>query len=400
MTHIKPLRGIRILDFTQLLAGPSAAMLLGDLGAEVVKVESHSGDLSRSLGARNEDVSPIFLAYNRNKRSIALDFKSAAGKQIVQELVSRSDVVIEGFRPGVFERHGLGYEDLLKIQPKLVYASLSGFGADRGESRAGVDAIVQAASGMMAINGEVDGPPVKIGFQLVDAAAGMMLSYGILAALMQRNLTGEPQRLATTLYDVAIFMQSPAFVQVSRTGADVPRAGNTAASAGYPTDLFITRDGCYIQLAAYFPEQWVLLCNALERPDLVGDPKFADNGSRVQNAAVLREILQNEMLKRTQREWMDRFTALGIIASEVRTHRDVMDTEPQNAGAFYPVEVGNDGVCGYMNVLPPIHPRGDEEVHLKAPPHLGQHTSEILGELGYGLAEINKLKALGVASGS
>jgi crotonobetainyl-CoA:carnitine CoA-transferase CaiB-like acyl-CoA transferase len=392
---MEPLRGIKVLDFTQLLAGPSAAMMLGDLGAEVIKVESHSGDLSRSLGSGREKASSIFLAYNRNKRSIALDFKRPEGKKIVEELVSRADVVIEGFRPGVFERNGLGYEELLKIKPDLVYASLSGFGEDRGQSRAGVDAIVQAASGMMAINGEVEGPPVKIGFQVVDAAAGLVLSYGILAALMERNITGEPQRLKTSLYDVAIFVQSPAFVHVSLNGTDVPRAGNTAASAGYPTDLFMTQDGLFVQLAAYFKEQWPLLCEALERPDLVGDPRFAQSGARVLNAGELRGILQSELVKRTQQEWINRFSALGVIASEVRTHRDVIDGEPTNAGAFYPISAEDQGGRSYMNVLPPFHPRRGKKVDIQSPPDLGQHTSEILGELGYSPAQVEKLSALG-----
>jgi crotonobetainyl-CoA:carnitine CoA-transferase CaiB-like acyl-CoA transferase len=399
MARAKPLSGVTILDFTQLLAGPSAAMMLGDLGADVIKVEQLSGDISRSLGSNRATTSPIFLAYNRNKRSIAVDFKTHEGKKIIEELVSRSDVVIEGFRPGVMDRRGLGYSDLVKLRPQLVYASLSGFGnTGQDLERAGVDAVVQAASGMMAINGETDGPPVKIGFQIVDAAAGLVVSQGVLACLMMKNATGEPQFFETSLYDVAIFMQSPAFVQASMTESELPRAGNTAAGAGYPTDLFVTADGEYIQVAAYFPHQWKLFCAALDIGEFEQDSRFVDNAARVKNVEALREIIQKAMRARTREQWMQRFLEDGIIASEVRRHGEVLELDSQRGGkSFYKVSPRDTSQQPYSAVSPLIRFGAVEDV--SPAPELGEHTSTILEELGYSRAEVEELKTAGVVSG-
>jgi crotonobetainyl-CoA:carnitine CoA-transferase CaiB-like acyl-CoA transferase len=376
-------------------------MLLGDLGAEVIKVEQITGDISRSLGSGGASASPIFLSYNRNKRSIAVDFKTQEGKLIIEKLVSRSDVVIEGFRPGVMDRSGLGYSDLVKLRPQLVYASLSGFGSTGQNSRrAGVDAVVQAASGMMATNGESDGPPVKIGFQVVDAAAGLVLSQGILASLMARNATGEPQFFETSLYDVALFMQSPAFVQTSMTDVDPPRAGNTAASAGYPTDLFRTRDGEYIQVAAYFPQQWTLFCAALGTPELENDPRFSSNGSRVQHAATLRELIQKAISTRTRDEWMKMFLEDGVIASDVQKHSEVLQQASDGrCDSFYEVSRGEEGPS-YKVVSPPIRWGAAFDGSDERPaPELGEHTSAILEELGYTPDQAHDLETAGVVKG-
>jgi crotonobetainyl-CoA:carnitine CoA-transferase CaiB-like acyl-CoA transferase len=402
MAVTRPLEGVRVLDFTQLLAGPSAAMLLGDLGAEIIKVEQFAGDLSRSLGPDGSTSSPIFLAYNRNKRSIAVDFKTVEGKRVIEKLVSRSHVVVEGFRPGVMKRHGLGYEELVKLRPQLVYASLSGFGSTgEGRERAGVDAVVQAASGMMAVTGDPDGPPMKVGFQVVDAAAGLMLSQGILASLMLRDATGEPQFFETSLMDVALFLQSPALIQASMTQADLPRAGNTAATAGYPTDLFVTQDAGYIQVAAYFPRQWELFCDALELGEVEHDARFSTNGARVQNADALRQIIQQVMKTRTRDEWMARLLDGGVIASDVRTHTEVLQSEQSAQNSpFFAIPVADARVESYSTDSHPIawNSRASER-EVNAPPTLGEHTCIILQELGYSHAQIEQLKVSGAVKG-
>ena len=315
MSTVKPLSGVTVLDLTQLMAGPSATMLLGDMGADVIKIEQPDGELSRRLGS---SVKSLFLANNRNKRSMAMDLKHPAAKEIVLQLVAQSDIFVQGFSPGVMDRLGLGYEDLVKVQPRLVYASLSGFGgAKSGSSRKGVDAIVQAETGVMAATGDPDGPPMKVGFQVIDAAAGLALAQGILASLRLRDMTGEPQNLSTSLYEVSAFLQGHYFVEASITGGDVPRTGNTGGELAYPTDLFSTSDGGYVQVAAYLPEQWRLLCETIERPDLHGDPRFADGSARVANRAVLRTELQKAISTRPRDEWTSRFRAGGVMAGPV-----------------------------------------------------------------------------------
>ncbi len=388
-----PLSGVSVVDFTQLIAGPSATMLLADLGADVVKIEQVEGELSRRLGA---SLKTTFMAYNRNKRSIAMNLKHPAAKDIVRKLVARSDIVVQGFSPGVMERMGLGYEDLLEIQPRLVYATLSGFGAEAGAGRKGVDAVVQAETGMMAATGDPDGPPAKVGFQVVDAAAGLALAQGILASLRLRDMTGEPQHLSTSLYEVAVFLQSPAFVHASATGSDVPRTGNTGGSLGYPTDLFETAGGGYVELATYLPEQWRLLCEAIERPDLPGDPRFADGPARVENMAVLRKELQKAFRQRPRDEWTSIFRKYGLIAGPVLRHSEVMRSEQAlQSKCFVASECEGRQ---YSSVRMPVTSRSLAGQEAVTAPSLGADTEKVLAELGYEAEEIVALREAGTLS--
>lgn len=379
MSTLKPLSGVKVLDFTQLMAGPSATMLLGDMGAEVIKIEQIEGELSRRLGA---SLKTIFLAYNRNKRSVSMDLKHPEAQDIVKKLVADTDILVQGFSPGVMDRMGLGYEDLVKIQPRLVYASLSGFGDSKtGQGRKGVDAVVQAETGIMASTGDPDGHPFKVGFQVVDAAAGLALAQGILASLRLRDMTGEPQYLSTSLYDVSAFLQGHYFVEASVTGSAVARTGNTGGELAYPTDMFETADGGYIQMAAYLPEQWRLLCEAIERPDLYSDPRFVDGPARVTNRQVLRAELAKAVLEQPRDEWTARFRRSGIIAGPVLAHGEVMRSEEaRENNTFVQSECGD---LRYTAVRLPFTSDAYGIQDLVSAPQLGADTDKVLVELGY-----------------
>jgi crotonobetainyl-CoA:carnitine CoA-transferase CaiB-like acyl-CoA transferase len=395
MSTLKPLSGVKVLDFTQLMAGPSATMLLGDMGAEVIKIEQIEGELSRRLGA---SLKTIFLAYNRNKRSVSMDLKQREAQEIVHKLVADCDILVQGFSPGVMERMGLGYEDLLKIQPRLVYASLSGFGDSKtGQGRKGVDAVVQAETGIMASTGDPDGHPFKVGFQVVDAAAGLAFAQGILASLRLRDMTGEPQYLSTSLYDVSAFLQGHYFVEASVTGADVSRTGNTGGELAYPTDLFETADGGYIQVAAYLPEQWRLLCEAIERPDLYSDPRFVDNSARVANRQVLRTELAKAIRTKPRDDWTARFRRSGIIAGPVLAHGEVMSSEEaRQNNTFVQSECGD---LRYTSVRMPFTSAAYEIPNLVSAPQLGADTDAVLADLGYTPEAIAALRKSGTIAG-
>ncbi|KRC53108.1 MULTISPECIES: CaiB/BaiF CoA transferase family protein [unclassified Nocardioides] len=396
MSTLKPLSGVKVLDFTQLMAGPSATMLLADMGAEVIKIEQLDGELSRRLGA---SLKTIFLAYNRNKRSVSMDLKRAEAQEIVKKLVADCDIVVQGFSPGAMDRMGLGYEDLVKIQPRLVYASLSGFGhRGAGAARKGVDAVVQAETGIMAATGDPDGHPFKVGFQVVDGAAGLALAQAILASLRLRDMTGEPQHVSTSLYDVSAFLQGHYFVEASVTGSEVSRTGNTGGELAYPTDMFETSDGGYIQMAAYLPEQWRLLCEAIERPDLYSDPRFADGSSRVANRKLLRTELVNAIGARTRDEWTARFRRNGIIAGPVLAHVDVMRSEEaRQNNTFVQSESGDQR---YTAVRMPFTSEAYDIPALASAPQLGADTDKVLAELGYTPEAIAALRESGTVAGS
>jgi crotonobetainyl-CoA:carnitine CoA-transferase CaiB-like acyl-CoA transferase len=394
VSTLKPLSGVKVLDFTQLMAGPSATMLLGDMGAEVIKIEQLDGELSRRLGA---SLKTIFLAYNRNKRSVSMDLKQREAQEIVHKLVADCDILVQGFSPGVMDRMGLGYEDLLKFQPRLVYASLSGFGDSKtGQSRKGVDAVVQAETGIMASTGDPDGHPLKVGFQVVDAAAGLALAQAILASLRLRDMTGEPQYVSTSLYDVSAFLQGHLFVEASVTASEVSRTGNTGGELAYPTDLFETSDGGYVQMAAYLPEQWRLLCEAIERPDLHSDPRFVDGSARVANRQLLRTELVTAIGARTRDEWTTRFRRSGIIAGPVLAHAEVMRSEEaRQNNTFVQAECGDQR---YTAVRMPFTFEACEIPDLVSAPPLGADTEKVLTELGYTDEQIAALRESGTIS--
>jgi crotonobetainyl-CoA:carnitine CoA-transferase CaiB-like acyl-CoA transferase len=309
---------LRILDFSRVLAGPFATMMLADLGAEVTKVERPgTGDETRSWGPPNDahGNATYFQAVNRNKRSVALDLSSDAGRQGALELASEADVIVENFRPDVMDRLGLGYETLAAANPRLVYCSITGFGAGEGAQLPGYDLLVQAVGGLMSITGAPDGEPQKVGVAVVDVLAGLFASVGILAALRHRDATGEGQRLQVDLFSsllAALVNQGSAYTVA---GVVPGRMGNAHPSIS-PYELYATGDGELV-LAVGNERQFAALCDVLEAPDLAADPRFDGNRNRVANRDVLKAELLQRLERRPASEWARLLTDVRVPAGVV-----------------------------------------------------------------------------------
>jgi crotonobetainyl-CoA:carnitine CoA-transferase CaiB-like acyl-CoA transferase len=394
-----PLEGMRVVDFGQLLAGPNAAMILGELGADVVKVEPLRGDPGRELQTASftgTGTSPSFIAFNRSKRSIALDLKSPAARDAAKRLIADADVVIESFRPGAMDRLGLGSAAALELNPRLVYASVSGFGFVGPESgRRGVDLVVQAESGIMAITGEQDGPPLKVGFTVVDVAAGNVLAQAILAALLQRERTGRGDVVQVSLLEVALHLQAQPLTEFLATGVVPIRRGNAAPMTA-PADMARTADG-HIVISAYLDDHWRLLCVSLERADLLEDERFVSKVTRVANRDALLVSLEETLTTRSSQEWLGILQDVGLIVGVVKTYADIVESpQVQANGSVIELE-GADGAVVRTVRLPfrfeSWEPRRDQP-----PPSVGQHSAEILRELGYEQAQIDELLTEGAVA--
>ena len=376
-----PLAGHRVVDFSQLIAGPSAGVMLADLGAEVIKVErATGGELGRTVGPET-GVPATFAAYNRGKKALAVDMATPEGHEIISRLIATSDILIQAFRPGVMDRLGFGYEVLHTAHPRLVYASLSAYNPDgAGRARPGTDAVLQAESGLMAVTGPEDGDPYKVGFQVIDAATGLALGQAILAALLQRTMTGVGAHVRLSLFEVATYLQSPAFAIASRFGDELERPGNTAGALGAPTDLFRVADG-FLMVVAYFPDQWVKLCELLRVPELIDDRRFVTNADRIAHKEQLKQVLTPMFAQRGRNEWASMLSEAGIIAAPVRSHLEVV-TDPalRSLGDF--VEVDNDMTEPHFLPATPYRSNTWRRVASYRPPALGEDTYELLSELG------------------
>ena len=309
---------VRILDFSRVLAGPFATMMLADLGAEVTKVERPgTGDETRSWGPPNDahGNATYFLSVNRNKRAVVLDLATDAGRRRARELAADADVVVENFRPGVMDTLGLGYEALAASNPRLVYCSITGFGAGEGARLPGYDLLVQAVGGLMSITGAPDGEPQKVGVALVDVLAGLFASVGILAALRHRDAVGEGQRLEVNLFSsllAALVNQGSAYTVA---GVVPERMGNAHPSIS-PYELYATGDGELV-LAVGNERQFGALCEVLEAPELASDPRFTGNRNRVANRDALKSELLVRLRRRPASEWARLLTDARVPAGVV-----------------------------------------------------------------------------------
>lgn len=321
-----PLGALRILDFSRVLAGPFATMMLADLGAEVTKVERPGvGDETRSWGPPYDDdgQATYFQAVNRNKRSMVLDLASAPGRERARELARDADVVVENFRPGVMERLGLGYDELRAGNPGLVYCTITGFGRDRGAELPGYDLLVQAMGGLMSITGEPQGEPQKVGVAVVDVLAGLFASVGILAALRHRDATGEGQRVDVSLLGsllAALVNQASGY---TIAGVVPGRMGNAHPSIS-PYELYETADGELV-LAVGNDRQFAALCEVVGAPELAEDPRFATNGDRVAHRGNLRAELVERLATAPAAEWAERLTAVRVPAGQVNDVRGAFE---------------------------------------------------------------------------
>ncbi|TDD52804.1 CaiB/BaiF CoA transferase family protein [Saccharopolyspora elongata] len=383
---MKPLEGIRVVDFGHLIAGPGAAAALAALGADVVKVEPPHGESGRNIGSYGE---AIVATYNRGKRSIALDLRSAGGIEAARRLVSSADVVLQNMRPGAMDRLGLGAEDVRALNPRAIYASVSGFGsAGAARDRVGLDITAQAESGMMSITGPADGDPHRVGFTVVDIATADLLAQAILAALFARERTGRGEHIQISLIEVAVHLQAACWAEYSLTGVEPRRCGNPQPTVAPAADVVQVEDGKVV-ISAYQDGHWRLLCRAIGRPELADDPRFNDNSRRVEHRRELREVLEAALGDRTRDEVLAHLAEQGIVAGNVRDYREVPNArEVADLGVFISA-ASPDGVPIRLP-RPPFRTEG--WVHGTEPaPRCGQHTAEVLTEIGYSPDEIESM---------
>jgi crotonobetainyl-CoA:carnitine CoA-transferase CaiB-like acyl-CoA transferase len=372
-----PLAGVRVVDLSRVLAGPYATMLLADLGADVVKVERPGeGDETRGWGPPySGDVAAYFLAVNRSKRSVALDLKQPEGRALALDLCTSADVVIENFRPGTAARLGLDAAAVHARNSRVVYCSITGFGEREPRDRPGYDFIVQGESGLMAITGEPEEPPTKVGVALVDVVTGLHAAIAILAALRRRDLGGSGERIGISLLDSAL----AALVNVAQnalvSGEEPQRYGNAHPSI-VPYEVFATADG-WITVAAANDGLYRRLCDALERPELAADQRFATNAARVRNREELLPLLRDAFLRRPSDDWVAALGAAGVPVGKIRGVLEAL-----RAAAPATVQVTHPSVGELELVAPPFAFESAGLRSAEPPPLLGQHTREVLTELG------------------
>lgn len=386
-----PLASVRVLDFSRVLAGPYCSMLLADLGAEVTKIERPgTGDDTREWGPPNVGgESAYFLSVNRSKRSCSVDLATPEGREIAQRLAAQADVVIENFRTGAAGRLGLAYEQLRELNSRLVYCTISGFGSDREPpDRPGYDFVLQAESGMMAITGEPDGEPMKVGVALVDVLAGTTAAVGILAALRKRDETGVGDRLEIPLLDVALAGLVNVTSSALITNEEPARYGNAHPSV-VPYETFRSADG-WVAVAAGNDSLFARLCDVLEVPELAAEARFRTNSDRVHNREALVPLLNECFARRTADDWLAALEAAGVPAGKVRGVLDaIRQAEAAGRAATTTVEHPTAGIVELIDS--PI--RIDSGLRsAEPPPLLGEHTAAVLAELGYTGAEIDALR--------
>jgi len=370
-----PLAGIRVLDLTHALAGPYCTMLLGDLGADVVKIEPPSGDHSRQWGPPFiNGESSYFLSVNRNKRSVVLDLKNPAARSNAEALAMVSDVVVENFKPGTMERLALGASTLQGMKPQLVYASISGFGQNQ-PTLAGYDQIAQGTSGMMSVNATPDGPPTKVGIPIGDIAAGMFASNAILAALVERGTTGKGRYIDIALNDSLLALFTYQAGRYFATG-DVPtQEGNHHATIA-PYGTFAVIDG-FLNVAVASDTQFQRFCEAIRAPELAEDQRFATNALRQAAKHELARLIETHLRRGTREEWLARFEQFGIPAGPILDMEEAF-ASPLATGRQMRLEIEHPTAGRISQVGAPWKLDGRSSPIRMPPPRLGEHTDEVL----------------------
>ena len=394
-----PIHGVKVLELAQIMAGPTCGLMLADLGAEVIKIEKIPGgdDTRRFLPPDVNGEAAAFMMMNRNKRGMALDLKTKEGVEVFKRLVKQADVVVENFRKGTLEKLGVGYEELKKINPKIILCEISGYGrtgpyADKG----GFDLIAQGMSGLMSITGESKGkPPMKVGAPVTDITAGILAATGVLAALVSRATTGVGQRVDTSLYEAGIVHTYWQSAIASATGV-APGPLGSAHPLTAPYQAFQTKDK-WITVGASNQNTWLKLIDALEVKELQENQKFNSNANRMQNVTELTELLKKELEKKTSAEWLKLFDEKGLPCGPINTVTEMFE-DPQTKERKMIVDVKNEKAGSFKAIGMPIKFSETKVEDTKESPTFGQHTKEILLDHGFKSEEIDSLMKQGVVS--
>ena len=380
---VRPLEGIKILDLSRALAGPYCTMMLADMGAEVIKLEMPGrGDDSRAWGPPFlKGESAYFMSVNRNKKSMTLNLKKERAIEIIHKLIKQSDIIIENFRPGTMERLSLSYTDVKKINPKIIYCSISGFGQD-GPYRLlpGMDQVLQGMGGLMSITGEPNGPPIKVGVAVADIAGGMFAAYGIMIALFNREKTGKGQKIDNSLLDNQIawltYRAGSFFVS-----GEIPKPLGSGHPVIVPYQAFKAKD-TYFNLAVGNDQLWKKFCKAVGLEEVMNDPKYATNSMRVENREDVVKILEDIICTKKAEEWLKTLTDAGIPCGPIYT-MDKLFSDPQVLHRKMVQELDHPKAGTIKVTGIPFKLSDTPGEILTAPPFLGQHSKEILQDLGY-----------------
>jgi crotonobetainyl-CoA:carnitine CoA-transferase CaiB-like acyl-CoA transferase len=375
------LEGVNVLDVASMLAGPYCATLLGDLGAEVIKLEPPRGDETRRFGPRRGTDSGVFVGVNRNKRSLRVDLRTEDGQEVLARLVQWADVVVDNLRPQARAALGLDHETLRAQNPRVISVSLSSFGPDGPYAgRAGIDPVAQALTGFMSVTGPRGGEPTKAGPPVGDATASLLATVGALAALRARESTGVGQQVDASLIDGLVHIQAPYTGQYFLLGTQQPRTGNSIDWYA-PYNAYECGDGRFLHLACYNDKFFGNLCAALGRPELTGDERFATNDARLDHRDELDEIISGFLAARPRQQALDLLWDHDVIVGPVNDYADVF-TDPQVVHNKMVVDV--DHHSGPLRVTGvPVRLSANPGAVRRPPPGLGEHTAEVLGELGF-----------------
>ncbi|MGE0331963.1 MAG: CaiB/BaiF CoA transferase family protein [Ramlibacter sp.] len=391
-----PLSGVRVLDISQVMAGPYACMLLGDLGADVIKIEPPgTGDQTRgSMGFKMKGPDSLgFLNMNRNKRSVTLDLKTEAGRQVLLRMAKDADILVENYRPGALRRMGLGYEDLKAVNPRLVYTSISGFGqSGPWADRPGFDLMAQAMSGVMSVTGYPDSPPVKAGVPVADIGCALFAIYATLAAYIGAKNTGQGQYVDAALFDSAMAFSVWDICDYWGTGKP-PEPLGTANKMTAPYQAMACSDGHFV-MGANNQKLWVQLCTLMQRTELLEDPRFSTISLRLANRQALQDELEKTFITKPKDYWVETLLANGLPAGPILSYPEAFGSEHAKVRGMrmeidHPIEgkVPNIGFAVKLSGTP-------QQVR-RHPPLLGEHTDEVLAELGIDEAQRHELRAQG-----
>ncbi len=390
----KPLNGIRVVDLTRMIVGPTTTMLLADMGADVIKIEPKAGDDTRYMQTRHDpERCPFFLALNRNKRGIVLDLTTGGGLNVFRRIVADADILVHNFRPGIVERLKITYDDVRSINSDIIYCSISAFG-ERGPyaKRPGTDVLFQAMAGLMSITGEPNGRPLRAGAPIIDVATGVSAGFAILSALIHRMQTGEGDYIDASLFEQTVFLQSPVFSWSLMEGINPPRLGNRSPMA-LILDL-ATSDG-YLMVAIPTPKFWKIFCNTIAMPELIGDKRFRSHALRLKNQQSMMDLIEPRFRANTTQVWANRLLADGVPCGAVRDYQEVLqDQQLKTLGTFMSLD---HEIAGRTKVVAsPFRLRSSPFEIERTPPTLGRDTNAVLREYGYDDEEIQALVKAGV----